>query len=56
VALLVATLAVCSPASAQGPLPPQGNGVDAANSRAAGEGEDRDDLSYSELLAAIERR
>ncbi|MET0973568.1 MAG: hypothetical protein ABWY95_09120 [Thermoleophilaceae bacterium] len=49
-ALLVATLAVCSPASAQGPLPPQGNGAD------AGEGDDRDELSYSELLAAIERR
>jgi cell division protease FtsH len=52
-ALLVATLAVCSPASAQGPLPPQGYGAGAPGS---GEGGDRDELSYSELLTAIERR
>jgi hypothetical protein len=56
VALLVTTLAVCSPASAQGPLPPPAYGADAANSRDADAGGDRDELSYSELLAAIERR
>jgi cell division protease FtsH len=55
VAVLVATLAVCSPASAQGPAPAPG-GLDGVYPPGAGASEERDELSYSELLAAIERR